>query len=121
SGASCEGRGDDVAARRAGPGAPPGRGQRLAACQFGRPRAGRVTVPGQRKNKDEKVRRSYAFLLKHEKDGSAFTMSELVAATGWKPGTAKTYPNKKWAGIVTKDGATYRVHGVSKYSEAEYV
>lgn len=74
-----------------------------------------------RNSKDEKVRRSYAFLLGHEKAGTSFTIAELVAATEWKVRTAGTYPTKKWTAFVEKDGPGYRVRGVSKYTEDEYV
>lgn len=76
---------------------------------------------GNGKSKDQKVRLSYVFLLGHERAGTTFTLDELVAATGWRKGTATTYPKKKWAAIVSKDGQAYRVHALSDYTEDEYV
>lgn len=72
-------------------------------------------------SKEARLRKSYAFLLDHEQSSSPFTVQDLVSATGWKEGTARTYPRKKWSEIVTRDGASFRVLGVSRYSEAEYL
>lgn len=81
-----------------------------------------MTMVHSRSSKDEKVRRAYAFLLKHEQNGKSFRIDELAHATGWQPGTVQAYRNKKWHGIVTKEaGGAYRAFGISKYTADEWV
>ena len=52
----------------------------------------------------EKVDLAYVFLVEKEKQSEAFTIPQLVNATGWKIDTCKTYPSKRWHQYVEKDG-----------------
>lgn len=71
--------------------------------------------------KDEKVRRSYKLLVHHEEAGTTFTIDDVVAATGWKPGTINTYLKKKWGQIVQKGAHGLRASGVGGFTEDEFV
>ncbi len=77
------------------------------------------TTPPQ---KVAKIRLSYRFLLAKEQAAAPFSVAELAATTGWKSGTISTYIGKKWSEFVYKLSAgSYRVQGLSGYTEDEYV
>jgi hypothetical protein len=58
--------------------------------------------------KDEGANRAFDFLSKHAKSGKSFTLSELIAASGWTPGNTKTNLSKRLSDLVTlKDGVYY--------------
>lgn len=71
--------------------------------------------------KVERVRLSYRFLVRHQEAGTTFTIDELVAATGWKPGTIGTYLKKKWGQLVHKGAQGLRAVAVNGFTEDEYV
>ncbi|MBK8213280.1 MAG: DUF3644 domain-containing protein [Myxococcales bacterium] len=71
--------------------------------------------------KVDKVRRSYQFLADKENAGTAFTIEDIVQATGWKPGTIETYLRKKWGQIVHQGTSGLRCKGVCGFTETEYV
>lgn len=71
--------------------------------------------------RSERIRRSYHFMIEHERAGTAFTVAAIAAATGWRDGTIRTYLKKKWRKLVTNDRGQLRVAGVVSYSEAEYL
>ena len=58
--------------------------------------------------KDEGAKRAFDFLSKHAKSGKSFTLSDLITASGWKPGNTKTNLSKRLSELVTfKDGVYY--------------
>jgi hypothetical protein len=58
--------------------------------------------------KDEGAERAFDFLSKHATSGKSFTLSELIAASGWKPGNTKTNLSKRLSELViAKDGVYY--------------
>lgn len=71
--------------------------------------------------KAEKVRLAYRFLCEREQGGVAFSVDELVAASGWREATVATYLKKKWAQLVTRGASGLRVAGVGTYTEDEFV
>jgi hypothetical protein len=71
--------------------------------------------------KVERIRRSYQFLLAQEKAGAPFTVADIAAATGWKPGTVATYVKKKWGQLVVRTESGFRVSGVGAFAEGEFV
>lgn len=72
-------------------------------------------------SKDDKVRRSYRFLVASEASGTTFSVDEVVAATGWKRSTISTYLKKKWVQLVHKGAQGFRAVAVSGFTEDEYV
>jgi len=70
--------------------------------------------------REDKVKKSYIFFLQKENDSEGFELSELLAATGWKASTVKTYFSKKWDSFLEKRENKYFVQGISQYSEVEY-
>jgi hypothetical protein len=68
----------------------------------------------------DKVDLAYIFLVEKEKQGEAFTIPQLVEATGWKIETCKTYPSKRWHQYVEKDDEQYSSSGISFLSKNEF-
>lgn len=69
----------------------------------------------------EPVVASYRLLVAHERAGTACTVAEVAAATGWKAGTVRSYLTKKWARFVERKRGSFTVRGVGSFSEAEYL
>jgi hypothetical protein len=69
----------------------------------------------------ENVSASYRFLVAHEQAGTTFTIDDVARAAGWKPGTVRSYLNKKWSRFIRRVSDGYVVCGVAAFSEAEYL
>lgn len=67
------------------------------------------------------LKASYKFLVEAELRGGIFARSDLLAATGWKPGTDRTYLTKKWSRWVRPEGAQFCVSGIKDIAEAQYL
>lgn len=70
--------------------------------------------------KQDAIGKSYHFLVSCERSGKQFALNELCDATGWKPGTPRSYLSKKWSEWIVKEGEGYRVSGLIDLSENEY-
>jgi hypothetical protein len=68
-----------------------------------------------------RIRKARAFLVSREESAIPFTRIELVAATGWKPGTINTYLSKKWAKLIGRDGSSLRAIGARTYRVEEFI
>jgi hypothetical protein len=68
-----------------------------------------------------RIKRAHAFLAERESTGTTFTVADLATATGWKPGSIRTYLTKKWSKIIKREGKDLRVSGVSTYTTDEFV
>ncbi len=55
-------------------------------------------------SKTDKSREKIAYDFFKSKVGQTFSLSELGEITGWKEGTLKTYPSKKWYLFLKKEG-----------------
>lgn len=73
------------------------------------------------KSRIDRLRKSYSFLRKHEQLGTPFNLEDLVAATEWKVATIRTYLHKKWTKYVHVVAEGYSCHGISDFTEDEYV
>ena len=71
--------------------------------------------------RERHIRLAYAFLCGKEEKAVTFTQSELVVATGWKAGTAKTHLGKKLRGLVRSSKSGHSVVGVLRYTEEDFV
>lgn len=71
--------------------------------------------------KTDRFKRSYEFLCQKETTAERFTLPEVCDATGWKPGTPRTYLTKKWLRFVTPEDDGWTVRGVSQLCEADYL
>lgn len=72
-------------------------------------------------DRTQSARDAYRFLALQE--GQLVTYADIANATGgvWSTGTVGNYRSKKWKNLLIRDGAKYRVTGVSLMSEDEFV
>jgi uncharacterized protein DUF3644 len=66
----------------------------------------------------EKLKHAYKFFQERASSGEKFGIDDIVAATGWKATTVRTYLAKQWAQFVERNGKTYQVlPEVAEYPE----
>jgi hypothetical protein len=68
-----------------------------------------------------KFRNAYKFFLKKEENKTNFKLADLEDATGWTLATIKTYRSKKFGDFLKKEGAFYKIEGITNFSEDEFV
>ena len=62
-----------------------------------------------RMKKDEGANRAFDFLSKHAESGEPFTLSELIAASGWTSGNTETNLSKRLKDLITLNDGVYYV------------
>lgn len=70
--------------------------------------------------RNQKVDLAFEFMTEKEKEGEAFTITELAKATGWTAATCRTYPSKRWHQFVHKDGKQYTATGLIYLNKSEF-
>lgn len=72
-------------------------------------------------DRTQSARDAHRFLASRE--GRLVTYSEISSATHgvWSTGTVGNYRSKKWKNLLVREGAKYRVTGISLMSEDEFV
>jgi hypothetical protein len=67
-----------------------------------------ITMPGRNgKRQNEKIRKAWAFLIKHAEDGQPFSIDELSAASGWASSTMNIDLSKKLSELVHQKGTQF--------------
>lgn len=54
--------------------------------------------------RESKLAKAYEFLIGRAEQGRSFSVQELSDSAGWKPSTPRTYIDKMWHGLVSREG-----------------